>query len=304
LIYVEESKNVTLVEQTGLLSHQFYGDDFFYLPQKEKYLKQKKTEYDIIKKGRPVYYTSEPEGDFPGYNAVQTGLIYKIVPENSSVGNTQYWERYDFSEIANTTINLDYMTQQIKVIYYVRLAQYYLLEDRGRAAYLLETAVKISPDDATLRYDLGNVYLGLGRIDDAIEQFKKALVRNPELPKAMNNLGYAYGLKGEKNTALKYHMTALSLDPEYTTARFNVAGILMTHGRYVEAYKHYQLIVKTEPTYAKAYLNMGLISYKMNQTNEAATYFEKYLVLDPQSDNADEIREEIRRIRGENATKQ
>ncbi|MEQ8766898.1 MAG: tetratricopeptide repeat protein [Planctomycetota bacterium] len=49
----------------------------------------------------------------------------------------------------------------------------------------MERAVQLSPDDAILRCNLGGIYEGLGRRDDALEQYKTALRARPDLPEAL-----------------------------------------------------------------------------------------------------------------------
>jgi tetratricopeptide (TPR) repeat protein len=56
--------------------------------------------------------------------------------------------------------------------------------------------MKISTNGAKIHNNLGIFYRKLGRLDEAISQYKKALSINPDYPGAHYNLGLMYGGKG------------------------------------------------------------------------------------------------------------
>ncbi|MHB1456014.1 MAG: tetratricopeptide repeat protein [Armatimonadota bacterium] len=65
------------------------------------------------------------------------------------------------------------------------------------AAY--EKALKIDPNSADIRTDLGTMYLAVGRADDAIAQFREAIRIDPKHENSRYNLGVAY-LQGKHDS--------------------------------------------------------------------------------------------------------
>jgi tetratricopeptide (TPR) repeat protein len=66
-----------------------------------------------------------------------------------------------------------------------------------------ENAIKLEPNNKTLRINIGNVYQSQGLFDMAIKHYESALKVNPDFSVAHYNLGVAYFKSGDKNSALK-----------------------------------------------------------------------------------------------------
>lgn len=294
LLYVEGVRpDVTLYERGGILSHELYGIDYVTLEPAEHEARRREVELEVVEEGRPVYYTTRENVALPGYMLEQTGLVYLVVEEGEGLPDRDYWSPYDYRQIWDTTIHLDYMSRNIKAIYYTRLAEHYLDGDRNRALKLLEELKTMLPYDMGVRYDIGNLLLAEGDYRGAVDEFKSVLSENPRNAKAQNNLGYAYALLGERENARRHYMNALKIDPTYLRARFNLAGLLMTEGRLNDAAEQYTLIVSEDPEYAMAYLNLGVIYYNSGDYGGAADAWRTYLELAPNDQNARQIREQL-----------
>ena len=64
-----------------------------------------------------------------------------------------------------------------------------MLEQRFTEAQShLERAVRIDPENAEARSNLGAAYAGQGRLLEAVEQFEAALHIDPDDPEALENL--------------------------------------------------------------------------------------------------------------------
>ncbi len=305
LLLVEKARpDVTLYEQTGLISHELYGQDYVFLGEEEHLRRQKEVEGEIIKNGAPVYYTTLQEDVPAGYRLEQTGLLYRVLPEGELSDLGDYWSRYDFRQIWESTIHLDYMSNDIRSTYYIKYAQYQMRRDVDNAVNMLLAASEISPDKSGIHYDLGNILIANKMYDDAIGEFKKRLDAEPNDVNAMNKIGQCYALKGDTEMAKAYHMGALKINPRDVAARFSLAGILMVEGNLQEALQHYTLITQAAPGYSMAYFNMGLIYYKAGKPEQAAQMWEKYIELAPDDKYAQEARDKILQIRAANNTTQ
>jgi tetratricopeptide (TPR) repeat protein len=75
--------------------------------------------------------------------------------------------------------------------------------------------------EAQTTFEKGFEHMEKQEYEDAIPQFKKAMVINPNPPQTYGNLGLCYAYLGEKEQALRYLDEALELDPKYEPALLN-----------------------------------------------------------------------------------
>jgi tetratricopeptide (TPR) repeat protein len=71
----------------------------------------------------------------------------------------------------------------------------------GEAQSALEKAVTLRPNDPTSQVALGKLYLGTGRLDDAIAHLEEARQMQPDRPAVYAGLAKAYQRNGDKESA-------------------------------------------------------------------------------------------------------
>ena len=64
-------------------------------------------------------------------------------------------------------------------------------------------------------YVLGNALKGLGKKEEAIESYRKAIKIDPNYVDAYNNLGNALDGIGKKEEAIESYRKAIKIDPNY-----------------------------------------------------------------------------------------
>jgi len=77
-------------------------------------------------------------------------------------------------------------------------------------------------DDAQTHYNLGVVLAATDRVTDAIEEYQRALQRDPYLSDARNNLAAAYARTGRMAEAAAELTKVLAADPDNALARANL----------------------------------------------------------------------------------
>ena len=82
---------------------------------------------------------------------------------------------------------------------------------REEAIQQFEIAVKIKPDPQ-MEFNLGNAYLGVRRLDDAIRAYNNSIRLNPNFPSTHCNLGIALMQTGMTDAAIPEFMKAIELD--------------------------------------------------------------------------------------------
>ncbi|MFG3819268.1 tetratricopeptide repeat protein [Limnothrix redekei] len=91
----------------------------------------------------------------------------------------------------------------------------------------LQAGLKLQ-DSPTGRFDLGNVYLTMGRFQQAIEQFRQAVTLEARMWPAVNNIGLALYELGDRDNALKEWEAALAVDPTAAEPKLAIATATYT----------------------------------------------------------------------------
>jgi tetratricopeptide (TPR) repeat protein len=99
----------------------------------------------------------------------------------------------------------------------------------------LQEALRHSPDDPQLNYELGNLYLAGGELNKAIGMFKKTLSLQPYFLPALNNLAMAHMFAGQYNQALDVFEKLIALKPNNAANYYNVAVLHSLQNKETEA---------------------------------------------------------------------
>jgi tetratricopeptide (TPR) repeat protein len=94
-----------------------------------------------------------------------------------------------------------------------------------------QIALEAQPDRTDIRSNLGAAFVGLGRIDEGIEQYRKAL-ESKDVPSIRQNLGLALYKSGRTREAAAEFERVLAVDPENKPAALLLADSLLNMGRH------------------------------------------------------------------------
>jgi protein O-mannosyl-transferase len=96
----------------------------------------------------------------------------------------------------------------------------------------LETALRIRPDSALIRFHLGNTLHKLGRIEEAIMQYRESERIDPNVPEVHYELAYALAqLPGRTPEAIAECQKMLDLRPDDAPGRELMASLLAFQGQ-------------------------------------------------------------------------
>ena len=87
----------------------------------------------------------------------------------------------------------------------------------GAVEYYQKTLL-LNPDSKTARINLGNVYLAMGKIDEAFLEYEHSLTIDPHIKEARANLGVIYLTKGMTDRAISELKQSLAIDPSFAEA--------------------------------------------------------------------------------------
>lgn len=175
------------------------------------------------------------------------------------------------------------------------------------------------PEYSRVYNRIANDLLAAGKLDKAIEHYKKALEESPDNAATHNNLGIALERKkttAEKKLAIEHYRKAIESRPDFAEAHYNLANAIeatqkqqaQTHyikaiesrpdfvaahvglsasllrdGRVKAAEAGFREILKMAPTHAKTLRLLGSELAKQKRFPEARTYLEQFVELDSNS---------------------
>ncbi|MCP4666218.1 MAG: tetratricopeptide repeat protein, partial [Deltaproteobacteria bacterium] len=136
--------------------------------------------------------------------------------------------------------------------------------------------------------NLAMAYTEKGRVDEAIEAYKKALAINDNNADAHNNLAGLYVRKRRFNDAISGYKKALAVNGRLREAHSNLGTVYAMKGRLDHAIAEFHAALAIDPNHAKTHYFLGLAYGKKGMVEEAMAQFKK----------AAEIRERALRLKG------
>jgi tetratricopeptide (TPR) repeat protein len=160
-----------------------------------------------------------------------------------------------------------------------------LFSQQGRlddAADQFRRALALDPSHAEACNNLGNILLQQGKLEEAVECYRKALQMRPKYADAQNNLGLVLLQKGRLDEAIGHFHAALDLRPSYADAENNLGYALLQRGRFPEAQRHFEASVKLNPGIGQAHHNLALTLFQQGRVAEAVARYEIAIKTNPQ----------------------
>jgi len=121
----------------------------------------------------------------------------------------------------------------------------------GKAIALLDRAERLNPTAPSLRLKLAEAYNSLGKTEKAASLYLELLKRLPDLPMLRERI------------------------------HAKLAGIYLRTSDHKKAVEQLEAIVRDDPTNPEAYYYLGYIAYTEKKPAEAADYFGKTILLNP-----------------------
>ena len=199
------------------------------------------------------------------------------------------------------------------------------LDDRGdsvEALGAIRTAVERFPDSAAVHNTHGAILLGLNRLGDADQSFRRALELDPNHVNARQNMAETRRKQGRFVESLRWYGSVIEIDPEFAVAHAGMGAALFDLGqygqavesleqavslqpdvlpddvfrilgdayrkerRYGEAMDTYRRILQTDSEYAPSHAGIGYAQLQLNRFDEAIESLTRAALLQPESPDA------------------
>ncbi len=146
-------------------------------------------------------------------------------------------------------------------------------------------ALRIKPDDGTVHNNLGGALISLGRLEEAISHFREALRSSPDYVDAHYNLGNSLLAAGQPEEAILHFRAVLRVNPDDANARNDLGSALVMQGKLAEAAEEFERALRLDPDNAYAHYNLGYVLARQGKLAEARAHLEHALSL--KADDAD-----------------
>jgi tetratricopeptide (TPR) repeat protein len=145
----------------------------------------------------------------------------------------------------------DFETHNTLGVAYVQLGRVRDALDQFR------TTLTLAPTHAQAAYNIGVMAMGDNRVDDAIANFERAIAARPDYAEAHNNLGVTLQATGRDDDAEREFRAALTARPSLTAAHNNLGRLLLARGNVSEAIAQFRIVLLSRPDDPDALYNLG-----------------------------------------------
>jgi len=150
-------------------------------------------------------------------------------------------------------------------------------------------ATEMVPTDAEAFFQVAGNAVELGRIDEAISYYRRALQIEPDYARAHCGLAVALQSLGDTQRgpagpeeATGHYLRALQLKPDYPQAHTGLGRTLAARDRLDEAIGHYHQALRIEPDLVHAHCGLGIALHLQSKLDEAMSHYRRALQIDPE----------------------
>lgn len=141
---------------------------------------------------------------------------------------------------------------------------------------LLESGLQIAPQRADLAAALGESYFMSGKVDQAIDEFKKLIAAQPSA-RSYAFLGISYRQLGRFDEAKQSLQSGLKLDPHDSSCLYNLGLIAEQQGDSAAADSMLQQVLHMNPDFPDALLELANLRITAKRYPEAKELLRKYV---------------------------
>jgi tetratricopeptide (TPR) repeat protein len=146
----------------------------------------------------------------------------------------------------------------------------------------LESGLQTAPQRSDLRAFLAESYYMSGKVDKAIDEYKKLTDAEPSA-RSYLFLGLSYTHLGRFDEAKQYFRLGLKLDPHNSPCLFNLGYIAERQGDSAGASAIFQRVLLSNPNFPDALLELAKLRTESKRYSEAEVLLRRYVRASPSS---------------------
>ena len=147
---------------------------------------------------------------------------------------------------------IDQDSREVKA--YSELGYFYQQQNDPLAISYYQNGLKVDPNNVDLHYNLGKMFQDMDKLEEAEQEYKKAIAIDSAHIPSLNNLGYLYLDDNVKkyNEAVDLFTQVLQINPQFVYAVCNRGVAYEYLGNYVAARKDYEEALKLSTNFEPA----------------------------------------------------
>ena len=233
--------------------------------------------------------------ELPGYQSTQIQLSNRSIFDNPNIGEVV------LARLQGITGHALSPTLHAAPKKTVKAYQWAVKEGKKRRSNLkkmadrLESAVAEDPGFATAWDLLGQVRLGLGLNQEAMEAFKQAIAGDPKFYPAYSRLVPLLVRSGDMAGTIEFAAKALELNQHLDEVRFFLAGAQLRSGQNEASIETALEMVQRGAVseYPQAYQFLGAAYANTGDFSASAKYFRRFLKASPNATAANPIQQQL-----------
>jgi len=154
--------------------------------------------------------------------------------------------------------------------------------DLARATVEAQRVCELLPQRPAQYYDIGNLLIVQGRIDEAAESFSRALTIQRDFAPALNGLGQIRANQQKTEAAVACFSHALRANPDNPETYINLGFLEQNRGNLAQASVYYQNAARLQPQGPADYLDQAVDSSALGLRAKAIEAFEAVIQLKPE----------------------
>ena len=141
------------------------------------------------------------------------------------------------------------------------------------------------PESERAHHDLGKVLAEVGRVDEAIVEYRRSLEIRADQAEVHYDFAKIWAEKGDTEAEFHHLSETLRLDPEYAEAHNDLSLLWARRGDFEKELRHLEEALRLQPEYAEAHNNMGVVLASGNEFDKAIEHFRMALQGNQQNAN-------------------
>lgn len=172
--------------------------------------------------------------------------------------------------------------EEVRITKHIEQAQDSLLAGDYEAARTIYDALLTQhPQNSSAMRGMGILSVQEGHLDEAEQWLRKATEIDPDQPFGWNDLGETLRLLGRHEEAVAAYLRALDLQATFVEAMNNLAVVRAGQGNMQEAKKWFMQAIEIYPEDPHPYNNLGVVLESEGEFDQALKYYEEAVKLRP-----------------------
>jgi cytochrome c-type biogenesis protein CcmH/NrfG len=151
---------------------------------------------------------------------------------------------------------------------------------------LFRHTIAVTKGNQVAYYNLGEYCFSQGQLDEAIDNYRKAIQISPSYDDALNNLGAALAVKGELDEAIARIRESIHYRPDKADAYYNLGNVFIMQHKLDEAAIAYTEALRLKPDYPEAHNNLANVLLTQGHRDAAVQHYREALRLNPGHEGA------------------